>query len=156
MLPYLPIAQVVLPFQIEHPEIVLSMVIGFILLLLLVTRVHIPFLSVPHYRTTLAERSARIETNKQQVDTAIREVQHARRAGDGAVLLHRMEQVDPRVAHPAILPARREVIRQLHVAHGGKYEVPGVGGDPEATGARVLQLPSWRDVIVPLELRRKP
>ena len=50
MLPFYSIAVVLNPFEIEHPEIFLSVVIGFVLLLALVLRVPIPFLSVPHYR----------------------------------------------------------------------------------------------------------
>ena len=78
MLPFLPVAQVLNPFRIEHAEIVVSMIIGFALLLALVLRMPIPFLSVPHYRAVLDEREGRISTNKQQVDTAITEVQQLR------------------------------------------------------------------------------
>jgi F-type H+-transporting ATPase subunit b len=90
VLPYLPIAQVFIPFRIEHPEIFWSMLIGFALLLLLVVRVPIPFLSVPHYKQVLDERATRIETNKQQVDTAISEVQQLR--NDYATRLSRIEE----------------------------------------------------------------
>jgi F-type H+-transporting ATPase subunit b len=90
VLPFLPVAQEYLPFRIEHPEIILPMVIGFILVLLLVLRVPIPFLSAPHYKAVLDERSTRIETNKQQVDTAIAEVQNLR--NDYAARLGRIEE----------------------------------------------------------------
>lgn len=78
MHPYLTIAQVVIPVQIEDPKIVLSLLIGFVLLMALVLRFPIPYLSAPHYRKTLDERHERIAANKQQVDTAIAEVQNLR------------------------------------------------------------------------------
>ena len=89
MHPFLAFAIEFNPIRIEHPEIFLSMVIGFALLLFLVLRLPIPFLSAPHYRAILNERSARIGTNKQQVDTAITEVQQLR--NDYAVRLERIE-----------------------------------------------------------------
>jgi len=87
---FLPVAQVVSPWQFEHPEILWSSIIGFVLLILLVLRVPIPFLSVPHYRKTLDERAVRIKTNKQQVDTAIGEVRDLR--NDYAARLTRIEE----------------------------------------------------------------
>lgn len=90
MLPYLSVAVVLLPFKIEHPEVFLSVVIGFILLLALIVRVPIPYLSVPHYRKTLDEREVRISTNKQQVDTAIAEVEQLR--NDYSARLERIEE----------------------------------------------------------------
>ena len=89
MLPFLSLAQFVIPWRIEHPEIVLSTVVGFVLLALLVSRVPIPHLSIPYYRKTLAERSDRIETNKQQVDTAIDEIEQLK--SDSAARLTQIE-----------------------------------------------------------------
>lgn len=91
MLPYISVAAIELsPFKIEHPEIFVSVVIGFVLLAALIVRVPIPFLSVPHYRKVLDERETRIATNKQQVDTAISEVQQLR--SDYAARLERIEE----------------------------------------------------------------
>ena len=66
------------------------MLIGFVLLFALVLRVPIPFLSVPHYRKILDERSVRIETNKQQIDTAISEIQQLK--SDYALRLEKIEE----------------------------------------------------------------
>ena len=90
VLPYISVAVVLNPFKIEHPEIFLSVVIGFVLLLALILRVPIPYLSVPHYRKVLDEREVRIGTNKQQVDTAIAEVQQLR--NDYGARLERIEE----------------------------------------------------------------
>ncbi len=90
MLHYLSVAVVLNPFEIEDPKILISVVIGFALLLFLIVRVPIPFLSVPHYRKVLDERESRIATNKQQVDTAIAEVQQLR--SDYSARLTRIEE----------------------------------------------------------------
>jgi F-type H+-transporting ATPase subunit b len=90
VLPYLTVAVVLNPFKIEHPEIFLSFVIGFFILLALIVRVPIPYLSAPHYRKVLDERETRIGTNKQQVDTAIAEVERLR--SDYAARLARIEE----------------------------------------------------------------
>jgi F-type H+-transporting ATPase subunit b len=80
----------VIPWRIEDPKILISLLIGFALLAFLILRVPIPFLSAPHYRKTLDERHERIATNKQQVDTAISEVQQLR--NDYAARLQTIEE----------------------------------------------------------------
>ena len=75
MLPFLPVAQVMLPFKIEHPQLLVPMIIGFVLLFLLVTRLPIPFLSVPHYRKELDQRE---EEARQRIGSAVREADAAR------------------------------------------------------------------------------
>jgi len=90
VLPFLPVAQMVIPWHIEDWKIFVPLLIGFALIAFLVLRVPIPFLSVPHYRKELDTRHERIATNKQQVDTAIAEVQQLR--NDYAARLHKIEE----------------------------------------------------------------
>jgi F-type H+-transporting ATPase subunit b len=90
VLPFLTVAQFVLPVRIEDGKIVVALLLGFALLAFLILRVPIPFLSAPHYKKTLDDRHERIATNKQQVDTAIAEVQHLR--DDYAARLHAIEE----------------------------------------------------------------
>jgi len=79
-----------LPFKIEDPKIFIAVVVGFAIIVLVVLRLPVPYLSVPHYRKVLDEREGRIATNKQQVDTAIADVQKLR--SDYAARLERIEE----------------------------------------------------------------
>ncbi len=119
MLHCLPVAQLIIPWQIEDPKILLSMLIGFALLLALVLRFPIPFLSVPHYRNVLNERATRIESNKLQVDTAINEVQALR--SDYAARLAQIEEEARQRIDAAVREAdaaRAEIIAEAEqVAH---------------------------------------
>jgi F-type H+-transporting ATPase subunit b len=145
VLPYLPIAQVVIPWRIEHPAILWSMLIGFALLLLLVLRVPIPFLSVPHYKVVLDERATRIETNKHQVDTAIGEVQQLR--NDYAARLGRIEEEARQRIDAAVREAdaaRAEIIAEAEqVAHAIRRR-----GEEEIARERTRQRILFRQQIV--------
>ena len=117
VLPFFTVAQVIIPWKIEHPEIFLSMVIGFGLLFVLILRAPIPFLSVPHYKKVLDERSGRIETNKQQIDIAVSEVQQLR--SDYALRLERIEEEARQRIDSAVREAdaaRAEIIAEAEQA----------------------------------------
>ena len=144
MLPFDPaetlsLAQVVIPWHIEDPKILLSMVIGFVLLLVLVLRVPIPYLSAPHYRKELDERHERIATNKLQVDTAISEVQQLR--NDYAARLHAIEEEARQRIDAAVREAdsaRAEIISDAEQAARSILRRSEEELDRERTRQRIL------------------
>ncbi len=66
------------PFAIEHPGATLSLIIGLALLLFVLYKFNIIYLSYPYWKTLLAERTARIETNHNQVQQALAEARQLR------------------------------------------------------------------------------
>jgi F0F1-type ATP synthase membrane subunit b/b' len=67
-----------IPFVIEHPKAVLSLIIGLALLLFVFYKFNIIYLSYPYWKTLLTERTARIETNHNQVEQALAEAKRLR------------------------------------------------------------------------------
>ena len=67
-----------LPFANEHPEAFWASVVGFLLLVLMLWKVNIPYLSAPYLRTVLNDRSTRIGDNHNQVQTALADIKRVR------------------------------------------------------------------------------
>lgn len=67
-----------IPFRIEHPGAVLSLLIGLALILFVFYKFNIIYLSYPYWKELLTERTARIETNHNQVQQALAEAQRLR------------------------------------------------------------------------------
>lgn len=67
-----------IPFAIEHPKATLSLIIGLVLILFVLYRFNIIYLSYPFWKELLTTRTARIETNHNQVQQALAEAQNLR------------------------------------------------------------------------------
>jgi F-type H+-transporting ATPase subunit b len=67
-----------IPFQIEHPGAALALVIGLVLILFLFYKFNIIYLSYPYWNELLTARTARIETNHNQVQQALAEAKRLR------------------------------------------------------------------------------
>jgi F0F1-type ATP synthase membrane subunit b/b' len=133
------------PWQIEDPKVILSLFIGFALLLLLLSWVPIPHLSVPYYRGVLNERSTRIGTNKEQVDTAIAEVQQLRT--DYAARLARIEEEARQRIDAAVRDsdaARAEIIAEAEQVAGAIRR----RGEEEVARERTRQRILFRQQLV--------
>jgi F-type H+-transporting ATPase subunit b len=78
------------PFSIEYPDRLISLLIGFVLLVLLLWRVNLPYVSYPYFRELLRDRSERIAADKEAVDRALADVEHLR--NDYAARLQRIEE----------------------------------------------------------------
>lgn len=105
-----------IPWELEEKSIALSLVLGFVLLVLLLWRVAVPYLSYPHYRRVLDERADRIATNKRQVDEALTEIENVR--NDYVQRLQRIEQEERERIDSAVREAdaaRAEIIAEAEV-----------------------------------------
>ncbi len=67
-----------IPFAIEHPNAVLALLIGLGLLLFVFYKFNIIYLSYPFWKELLTSRTARIETNHNQVQQALAEAKRLR------------------------------------------------------------------------------
>ena len=67
-----------IPFAIEHRGATLSLIVGLVLLLLVLYRFNIIYLSYPYWKELLTARTARIETNHNQVQKALAEARTLR------------------------------------------------------------------------------
>ena len=67
-----------IPFKIEHPDAVVPLLIGLALLLFVFYRFNIVYLSYPFWNELLTSRTARIETNHNQVQQALAEAKRLR------------------------------------------------------------------------------
>ena len=79
-----------IPFVIEDPKSFVALIVGFLVLLLILWKVNIPYLSLPYFRTMLGERAGRIEEAHNQVQRALEEAQQVR--NDYATRLTRIEE----------------------------------------------------------------
>lgn len=66
------------PVAFEHPEIVLASLVGFVLLLVFLARVNVPYLSLPYFRSLLHDRATNIEETHNQVQRAQEEALQVR------------------------------------------------------------------------------
>jgi F-type H+-transporting ATPase subunit b len=78
------------PFDIEEPEILISLLIGFVLLVWALWKVNLPYVSRPYFRDLLQDRTSRIEADKNAVDRALADVEQVR--SDYAARLQRIEE----------------------------------------------------------------
>jgi len=78
------------PFVIEDAKAFLALVVGFLVLLWILGKVNVPYLSLPYFRTMLGERASRIEEAHNQVQRALEEAQQVR--NDYATRLTRIEE----------------------------------------------------------------
>jgi F-type H+-transporting ATPase subunit b len=67
-----------IPFAIEHPGATLSLIIGLVLILFVLYKFNIIYISYPYWRDLLTERTNRIETNHNQVQQALAEARTLR------------------------------------------------------------------------------
>ena len=67
-----------IPFAIEHPGAVISLIIGLVLILFVLWKFDIIYISYPYWKALLTERTARIETNHNQVQQALAEARSLR------------------------------------------------------------------------------
>ena len=67
-----------IPFAIEHRGATLSLIVGLVLILLVLYKFNIPYLSYPFWKDLLTARTARIETNHNQVQQALAEARSLR------------------------------------------------------------------------------
>jgi F-type H+-transporting ATPase subunit b len=77
------------PFSLEYPDATLSILVGFVLLLLLLWKVNVQYLSYPYWRDLLNARQARIADNKAVVERELADARHLR--DDYAARLQRIE-----------------------------------------------------------------
>ena len=78
------------PWAIEDPKSFLALIVGFLILLWVLGKVNVPYLSLPYFRTMLGERANRIEEAHNQVQRALEEAQQVR--NDYATRLTRIEE----------------------------------------------------------------
>ena len=90
------------PFLIEDIKAFVALVVGFVILLWILGKVNVPYLSLPYFRTMLGERASRIEEAHNQVQRALEEAQQVR--NDYATRLTRIEEE----ARAHIAAAKRE------------------------------------------------
>lgn len=67
-----------IPFAIEHPDATISLIIGLVLILFVLYKFNIIYLSYPFWKELLVARTARIETNHNQVEQALAEAKRLR------------------------------------------------------------------------------
>lgn len=101
------------PIANEHPEALLALVIGFLLLLFLLVKVNIPVFSLPYLRGVLNDRASRIQDAHEQVDRALADVRQLH--DDYASRLQRIEtearqRIDEAVREAEL--ARTEIISE--------------------------------------------
>ena len=78
------------PWAIEDPKSFIALLVGFAILLWVLGKVNVPYLSLPYFRTMLGERASRIEEAHNQVQRALEEAQQVR--NDYATRLTRIEE----------------------------------------------------------------
>ncbi|HLV82074.1 MAG TPA: ATP synthase F0 subunit B [Chthonomonadaceae bacterium] len=108
------------PFLIEDAKAFVALVVGFVILLWVLGKVNIPYLSLPYFRTMLGERASRIEEAHNQVQRALEEAQQVR--NDYATRLTRIEEearahIDAAVKEADV--ARAEIIAEAQQSAQG-------------------------------------
>lgn len=103
------------PYQIEDMSVVLPLLLGLIVLVFILWKYNIPFISRQHHADALRERATKIETNKNQVEQALAEVSKLR--SEYAARLERIEHEARERIEAAVREAeaaRAEIIAEAH------------------------------------------
>ena len=101
------LAEFGIPWKLEDPDILISLLLGLAVILFLLIRFNIQYLSLPYWRELLHDRSARIEQTHNQVESELADIRHLR--DDYAARLQQIE-----------VEARKrieEAVREADAAH---------------------------------------
>lgn len=127
------------PFAIEYPDRILSLIVGFVLILLLLWKVNIPLFSYPYVSGVLKERAARIEDNHTQVERALADIRQLR--DDYAIRLKSIEEEARQRIDAAVREAetvRTEIIAEAQQSATAMRRRSEEEIDRERTRQRIL------------------